>query len=189
MRISFIRHGQTDYNKKKLFYGLTDISINETGRKQAHQAANKVVAFPVKQVFSSKMKRTIETAKILYPTHRIQEKDYLNEWGFGLWEGLNADQIQERFPIEWQAWLDAPFDYTPPGAKPFKLFEEAMLNGFQELICLKQDIAIVTHLGTIRVLLHGIFPEIDFWAIDLDQGNVTVIDCQKEGFQKVKWNE
>ena len=27
-----IRHGETDFNKKRFFYGKADVSINETGK-------------------------------------------------------------------------------------------------------------------------------------------------------------
>lgn len=30
-----IRHGETDFNKKRFFYGKADVSINETGKEQA----------------------------------------------------------------------------------------------------------------------------------------------------------
>ena len=35
MKLYLVRHGQTDMNKEKLYYGWTDCPINDVGRKQA----------------------------------------------------------------------------------------------------------------------------------------------------------
>ena len=50
-----IRHGETDFNKKRFFYGKADVSINETGKEQARdfglwegRTANEIqAAFPL----------------------------------------------------------------------------------------------------------------------------------------------
>lgn len=42
MKIYSTRHGQTDYNKNDLILGTTDIELNETGLKQAHELAEEI---------------------------------------------------------------------------------------------------------------------------------------------------
>ena len=39
MKICFVRHGQTDANKNGLIQGVSDHPLNETGIKQAKEAA------------------------------------------------------------------------------------------------------------------------------------------------------
>lgn len=189
MKIIFIRHGQTDYNLKKYFYGSTDISINGTGKIQSNMIRGKVEKYHIDKIYTSELSRTIETAKIVFPNGYFNKKNFLNEWGFGLWEGMTANQIQKQFPNEWELWLEKPFDYSPPGAIPFREYEKKIVLEFEQLIASAEDIVIVAHLGTIRVLLNYIFPKIHFWEIQLEQENITVINYKEGKYYKEKWNE
>lgn len=185
MKIYLIRHGETDYNKQRLFYGLTDISINLQGIDQALLLREKLVALPQQiPVFTSSLKRTVETAKLIFPEHKLNRLSEFNEKSFGLWEGLNADQIQEKFPDEWTAWLEDTFEVTPPKAENYAEFKQRVLSCFEKLLGLQQEaIVIVGHLGVLRVILAEYFPEKSFWEIELDQGNYTMISCDNSAFR------
>ena len=39
MKIFFVRHGETDYGKKHFTIGHIDITLNETGKKEAQATA------------------------------------------------------------------------------------------------------------------------------------------------------
>ena len=189
MKIYFVRHGETDFNKQRKFYGTTDVVINQTGQAQCLQVKEKLADKHIKIVYTSSRKRTKESAEIIFPNHQPIAEAFLDEWGFGLWEGLNADEIQAVFPIEWQNWLNDPFGYTPPAADPYAQFVNEMIAGFQTLLTATEDIAIVTHLGTIRVLLHDIYPDVDFWDIHLTQGNYTCLSYVEKDFNIEVWNK
>ena len=45
MKIYSTRHGQTEFNRKELILGTTDIELNETGLRQAEELAEKVIGF------------------------------------------------------------------------------------------------------------------------------------------------
>ena len=175
MKIYLIRHGETDYNKQRLFYGMTDISINPQGIDQALLLREKLVALPQQTpIFTSSLKRTVETAKLIFPKHKLTQLSEFNEKSFGLWEGLNADQIQEKFPDEWTAYA---------------VFKQRALSCFEKLLDLQQEaIVIVGHLGVLRVILAEYFPEKSFWEIELDQGNYTRISNENSTFRIEVWN-
>jgi probable phosphoglycerate mutase len=65
----FIRHGETDYNKKMLLPGrLPDVHLNKKGRQQAQALADRLTNTPIKAIYASPLDRTMETAKHLADT-------------------------------------------------------------------------------------------------------------------------
>ena len=65
MKILLVRHGETDFNKNKLIQGHSDIVLNETGKEQAINAGQKITDFDIDAVFSSPLKRALETARLM----------------------------------------------------------------------------------------------------------------------------
>ena len=53
MKIWVTRHGQTNYNKKKLMQGLTDEPLNDIGIEQAKQARHHIGDVRFDAVYSS----------------------------------------------------------------------------------------------------------------------------------------
>lgn len=192
MKLYFIRHGEIDYNVQRKFYGTTEVSINQTGRKQCETVRDKFKGRAIDKILVSSRKRTHQSAELIFSNRQYEVADFLDEWGFGKWEGLDADQIQAQFPVEWECWLADPFGYTPPASQPYAQHENRIKSGFRELVAHTPEdssVALVTHLGTIRVILHDLFPDRPFWEIKLTQGNYTCIDYQNQQFSVDAWNQ
>ncbi|MBO0452158.1 histidine phosphatase family protein [Candidatus Enterococcus murrayae] len=189
MRIYLIRHGETEYNRRRLFYGKSDISLNETGIEQANWLAEKFKEGKIDAViYTSSLRRTIETAKLIFPNQPIISLEDLDEKDFGLWEGMSADQINTEYPVEWEKWLLSPFEYTPKNAEKFSVFQNRVLSCFNDLLQKKEDFVLVGHLGVLRTILKTYFSELNFWEIDLEQGNYTVMESENSRFKIIKWN-
>ena len=86
MVVYFIRHGETDFNKRCLIQGMSDIPLNDKGIHQAELAADwfKQQGIVFDEVFSSPLVRARKTAAIVsgrtfeevHPDARIQEMDF-----------------------------------------------------------------------------------------------------------------
>lgn len=57
MKLYVARHGQTDYNQQKKFYGSSDVPLNANGRKDAAKLADKFEALPLELIVTSDLKR------------------------------------------------------------------------------------------------------------------------------------
>ena len=67
-RLSIIRHGLTDANDKAIYLGSrTDYSLSKKGISQIVNKMDEYEYPKVQRVYSSPMKRCIETAEIIYP--------------------------------------------------------------------------------------------------------------------------
>ncbi|MFA6404701.1 MAG: 2,3-diphosphoglycerate-dependent phosphoglycerate mutase [Candidatus Paceibacterota bacterium] len=100
IKVVFIRHGQTDYNKNKIFCGWTDAELNEEGIKEAHNAGKilKDNGYVFDIAFTSVLKRAIDTAKIII--QEIGQNDLpikyswrLNERHYGALQGQKHEDV------------------------------------------------------------------------------------------------
>ncbi len=72
MKIYVTRHGQTDYNKKKLMQGRSDIPLNEVGLQQARDRRKSLGDMKFDAVYSSPLIRAVQTAEIIGNVSRDQ---------------------------------------------------------------------------------------------------------------------
>jgi broad specificity phosphatase PhoE len=94
------RHGETDWNREGRWQGWADPPLNDTGRAQARTLAEQLRATPFDAVYSSDLRRALETAEILAAPHGVPvgvDRD-LREIDVGSWSGLTRAEIAERFP-------------------------------------------------------------------------------------------
>ncbi|MBF0777623.1 histidine phosphatase family protein [Streptococcus cuniculi] len=178
MKIFLMRHGETDYNKARCFYGSVDVPINAHGKQQALQLRDIMADKNVSQIYTSSLQRTKETARLVFDTDSVALSS-LDEKGFGKWEGLTADEIEQHYPNEWQAWLEAPFEITPPDAEEFSHFQQRVWQVTDDLVDQHayDSIAIVAHLGVLRLIYQRLIDRhAIFWDLDFPQGTVTCFD-------------
>ena len=75
MELYVVRHGQTEYNRKNLFQGHTDIPLNNVGIEQSKKLASKFRNIELDIILTSPLKRAIQTAE--YISNVINLKYYI----------------------------------------------------------------------------------------------------------------
>ena len=148
MKIYLIRHGQTDWNLEGKIQGRHDVSLNETGSKQAELLAMGMDKRPVVQIFSSRQKRALETAQAVGRRQHVAVTviDGLEEVEFGEWEGKTWDEISREYPEEFKVWCTEPAEIVPPGGEPRPQIYRRIGNALKEILRRSRgDIAIVSH--------------------------------------------
>ena len=94
--IYFIRHGQTKYNVEGRFVGSTDLPLTENGRKNIYDLWHERSKHIDKEViYSSPMKRCIETAHIIFPDEHLEIIKNMREMNFGVFEGKTHDELMD----------------------------------------------------------------------------------------------
>lgn len=93
-RIYIIRHGQTDYNLKRIIQGgRVDTDLNDKGRQQADQFYQFYRNIPFDKIYTSALKRTLQTVE---PFRKegipIESYSELNEIDWGKDEGISLDE-------------------------------------------------------------------------------------------------
>ena len=67
-KLILIRHGQTDYTLQRRYCGHEDIPLNDYGIKQVTRLRKRLNNIRIDNVYSSNLKRALETAQILFGT-------------------------------------------------------------------------------------------------------------------------
>lgn len=152
MRIYLIRHGETEYNKAQRYQGSMDIPLSQEGRARLRAAD-----FVPDRVYTSHLRRTRETAEILFPgAEQICVKD-LREMSFGDYEGRSKLELAGD-PV-YEQWLSTGFvgecpnteethdDFVRRTCAAFAgLVEQGLAAGEEKLV-------IVAHGGTQMAVL------------------------------------
>ncbi len=91
MKIYLTRHGQTDYNKKRMMQGRSDIPLNEVGIAQAKARREMLGDIKFDAVYSSPLIRAVKTAQIIgnVPESEIITDIRIIEASFGKYELMN----------------------------------------------------------------------------------------------------
>ncbi|MCG0276387.1 MAG: alpha-ribazole phosphatase [Thermosediminibacteraceae bacterium] len=183
-RIFLIRHGETLWNKNFLYQGQKDIPLSEKGRLQAQRLAEVLKRETFDVVYSSDLKRAVETAEIIAAPHGLPVicTKELRELSFGKWEGHSYQDLEKKYFEEFHNWLRNPGDNKPPGGESLEELIQRVV-GFAKLAARNhsnKNILIVTHAGPIRAILMAVLglDIMHFWKFKISNGSITILNLE-----------
>jgi len=100
------RHGQTNFNRDRIFQGRTNNPLNVTGAQQAFAIAELLQTVNFTRAYVSPLIRAATTADAIMVGRQIPLKveNRLTEIDFGDWEGTPEVEVKER-------WMEDYMDY------------------------------------------------------------------------------
>lgn len=146
--IYFIRHGETDYNKKHIMQGWLDIPLNERGLSQAEEAKQNCKELKIDFIFSSPLLRAKQTAEKINEIYNlpIVFDDRLKEIYGGSLQGECRDDWSE------EKSKDAYAHPEKYGAETLPQLYNRVVDFFKEIENSDKNILIVSHGGVYRSL-------------------------------------
>lgn len=119
-----LRHGESVWNKENKFTGWTDVELSDKGIEEATQAGAllKEKGFVFDAAFTSYLKRAQHTLDIVLSQMRhddiaVYRSWRLNERHYGALQGLNKQEMREKFGEEKVHIWRRSFDVRPPELK------------------------------------------------------------------------
>jgi len=193
-RIIIARHGETDWNVGEAFRGRLDVGLNETGLAQAEALGEGLSAFAVEAVYSSPLKRAVDTATAVAAHHglRISIAPGLVDFDYGAWQGLSHQEVKEHYPDLYQRWLAEPHLVTMPDGES--------LGEVRQRAGKVVDSAVAAHGGTVVLVSHRVVNKVlicsllglddsHFWNIRQDVAGITVFECEGGRFTLTRHND
>ncbi|MGE5309221.1 MAG: histidine phosphatase family protein [Deltaproteobacteria bacterium] len=177
-RILLIRHGETDWTKRKKYCGSNDVPLNATGRKQAAGLARRFKDAKVDRIYCSNKHRCTSVAQKVFPGRMLEIRSALREMNFGIFEGMDHDTLLQRFPRLYSLWLKRFGSVTPPKGESFKTFERRVKKVFKEIVAENKGktCAVVTHGGVMMVIFASIAGRDKIWKFLPSLASVSTVE-------------
>lgn len=119
-RIILVRHGETEWNRLRRFQGRSDIPLNPKGNEQASALALALENETITAIYSSPLRRAIETASHIgrfHPSTPLITEPGLMEMDLGDFEGIEVQQWALLHQDFRKAWEKNPAPLTMPGGE------------------------------------------------------------------------
>jgi broad specificity phosphatase PhoE len=155
--ILLARHGETDDNREPIrVQGFRDTPLNDTGRRQAAELAERVTDEGIVSLWASDLSRARETAEIVGERIGLKPRldPRLREADRGRWEGRLFIDIEREEPELYAAWRRAGADFRFPGGESLQDQLERVQASLADVRATGELPAlVVAHGGSIRVML------------------------------------
>ncbi len=189
--IYLARHGETDYNRKRIVQGRgVNSQLNATGQAQAQRLGVRMAEVHLDAVYSSPLTRARQTAEIVReyqpsPLPPLRLLEGLEEIGWGELEGLPASAAtRDAFERLHAQWAAGDFDTPVPGGESIRDVQKRSLAAWRTILTAQPggDVLIVAHGRTIRVLLASILPGYGLERMqDIRHGNTSLNVLEVDG--------
>lgn len=150
--ITIIRHAPTEYNKKGIFMGTSDISISKFDEESINSVKEKLSEQPYPFLYTSPLKRASDTAKVIVSDNsQIIIDVRLIERCLGDWEGVSKAEVQRIHP---NAFIDGKMDfyYLPKNGEHYKDMVKRVADFIVDRCRANRRVVVVTHNGVFRVM-------------------------------------
>lgn len=156
MKIYITRHGETEWNQKRLMQGWMDSNLTEKGIENAKRLGESLKEIHFDVIYSSPLGRALDTAKYINgeSNTKIVLMESLKEMGFGIWEGIEHSKIKELYFEQHTNFWERPHLYKPQGdGESFEGLLIRVKKAWDEILKAGgNNILVVTHAVVLKAL-------------------------------------
>jgi probable phosphoglycerate mutase len=149
-KIIIVRHGQTEWNVRGIRQGHLDSPLTERGLAQAKALGQRLKREKFTCLYSSDLGRSMQTAREISVVtgHEILTDARLRERHLGIFQGLNAQEIEAKYPEERRLMRTSGPGFVIPGG-------ESMVQQVERNVAYLNSLAVKHEGETIVVVTHG----------------------------------
>lgn len=187
MKLYIVRHGETQWNRIGKLQGWKNSDLTEEGIKNAMKLGERLKDVDFSHIYTSPLNRALITAKYIKGNRdlKIETIEGLKEMGFGLWEGLENDELIKLYGDENYIFWNKPEEYSPNGGETFDELFQRLDNSLNYILNNSK-------VGNILVVSHGISIKALFAIIDktelkyfwedtyVDGTSLTILDIKDD---------
>ena len=160
-QLIIVRHGQTQWNLKLIRQGHLDSPLTEKGVAQAKALGERLARETFTALYSSDLGRALQTAQMIAEAtgHKVVTDRRLRERHLGIFQGLNGDEIREKYPEEYRLHRTVGPTYVIPDGESVEQQVARNVEYLKEIAerHLGEKIVVVTHGGVLSGLFRHTF--------------------------------
>lgn len=190
-----VRHGRTADNARRIFQGQGGRGLDDEGRRQARQLAQRLRTAGIERIVSSDLERAAETAGILGEALglSVELDEALREVNVGAWTGLSYGEVAERHPDEWAAW-GAGHDLRRGGGETYAELALRVAAAVERISAVDgaETIVVVSHGAALRSFvcrLLGLPPQGTRVLAGMVNTAITTLQKDERGMRLMSWND
>ncbi len=175
-----IRHGETELNNRRVLQGRSDHELNDKGLEQGREAAAWLESkgIVLTKIYSSPLKRAIQTAECAAKGLNILTDERLIEMDYGPYEGMSLLEPKKEVLVFFSDFANNP---APDGMEQLSSVVERT-GEFVESIkeeCSQGNVLISTH----AIAMKGILEYLDrdakgsYWSTNIGNCEIYQVDC------------
>ena len=193
--IYLIRHGQTDWNRDKIFRGRADVPLNERGRDEAAALSRHLEEVRPEACYASPLSRARETAEIVVRPHSLDVKldEGIIDIDYGKWQGLSETEVSRRFAVTRRKWSERPHQVRFPGGESLSMVGKRSLASLERIRAEnpRATVFVVAHRVVTKVLMCAVLGlgNAAFWKIRQDNCAYNIIELSEDGATVVLMND
>jgi len=173
------RHGESEYNVKKLLGGDSNLTNNGIiySKKIFELFKNKYESKGL-NIWTSCLKRTIQTAQYFDKTTQFKE---LNEINSGICEHMTYQEVKEKYPEVYSDRSKDKYNYKYPEGESYQDIHNRLNIVYQKIKKSEKDILIICHQAVLRVLYSYFF--------DIGKDEIPYLEIPLNTIFKIYYNE
>ena len=191
-----LRHGETEWNAANRICGRSDVPLSEAGRRQAKRLAERLKPISFEALYSSPLKRAIETARFISERIGLEPvvDDRLVELDYGQWEGKTLEEIRKNDPKTLRAWEADPGRVAPPGGESGLEVQQRIVPFLDSLAAKhrKGQVAAVFHKTVCRLAICHVLgmPPSDYRRrLVMENAALSIVQSREDGWQLITYND
>ena len=195
MELIIIRHGETGWNRDRVFRGRRDIKLSQDGIAQAEAAAAALKDKVFDAIYSSPLKRSFVTARRIAKPHEIAVRavDGFSDISYGSWEGLPEATVAEQYPKLFEKWKEMPGKVKPPHGENMKRAWKRVNSSLREVIWTHGTgtVVIVSHRMPIKMMTAYLLGKkrSEIGEVRHDPCAISVFRVMHRDYEPVKLND
>ena len=178
-----VRHGETDWSRRRLHTSVTDVPLTEIGVGAARELGAKLAGRSFALVLTSPRLRARRTAELAGFPDAFSEDD-LAEWAYGEYEGISTAEIRRTVP-GWTIW-----SHPAPGGETPEQMRDRVDHVIARVRAVDGDSLLFGHAHSLRALAARWLGEDvrDGRLYRLDTGTLSVLGFERETPVIERWN-